>query len=811
MGGGGGGGGHRKKSLRRAVALTPHTFVEQFTGALHDISAKVSHAHHHHHHSHDHHKTRGGGGGVRGSRSHVDQAANQATNHADQLEEQLDNMRAINRKHRLHSKLFTEEAFPLEHQLVKQHASHLPTHIDTLEDYQKWLSVRDTLTEEGRVQFGLLRRVAIDLFNQETVDLAIPIEPPTKAGADEMYVPPNTSNDPYDNAPAPVEIAEAEDTIDEHPFVGQIRDAQALQTDAEREHYRQMALKEADQRQLLMLLCGDIEADVFFDKKGDMRHPTQIIDQILFLLKPYHLSNSKVGAWGQHLKFYANYAWKYGYNVTLLLVSVMAMYHIGQFVVTCVHHIGVTKVYHRVIRWVLNQATAMLVGLFNTVVRLVSKHATVANTGLAWSSATGRKFVKALCVGGPVTALCYFFSECKVDYNSSEQLTYAMYGVRSMYDRYKQLDAMNYLAQLTPGFFGEDMSTGITNGQLGLLCRVQAEFVAIDKRIAELRADEFARLIKSYNETYRGSGITQHKLELGNLLNRVYNTSLSTYEESPEKLRSELLREYPDDVRSFHLLDAYGHPRIPTDICKAYFIYAQRRYQSQVIPTIPYTGGPIEKYFKLTPTEQLKTMRKGMDDKDTSKNVPDEWWRQHPYLYSKNQTKLPLREALLTEPADVLSIFEKGGRNAIRKHEGWTHRIAHLSTEKLVHRFHLSLILLETEYDLVKREERAVYDKVLDLGEGVKGVEWDERRDMMGFAKGRRLSAARGSRRSSRSSETVRNTAKADARAIKSLQKLFVALMYDNLSKNILGKNATITFTKPEFEKTIEKLYKKCM
>ena len=653
----------------------------------------------------------------------------------------FDIVKSINDKNRLISKLFSEFEFPLDHSIVVSNKGHLPEHIETIQDYQKWLSIEDQLTNEGKRRFGVLRKLAYQLFTQEEVDNAVAIE--SVKNVEDTYLPPNTALDPFDDAnKVDEEKHEPEDTITENPYVGKIKKYQETQSKEERIKYEQMALKEADQRQLLMILCGDIEAVMFFDKKGDMRHPEQIIKQTLFLLEPYNLTHSKMGAMAKHVYYYANLMWKYGYTVTMLMVSLMTLYLVGQFMMSCWYSLITNKVYHNIISWFLNKTSSMCIALLNTIMSLLSKHYKIKTKKNMFRGKTGREIVRLICMCGPPTMLWYILTTGKKDYNSNEELSIMMYGARTMLDRRKQLDAMSYLAQLSPGFFGEDMSTGITRGHLGLMKRVQKELLDIDKRIAEVQSDEIARIVKHYNESHRGTGISNRKLRLGNLINKYYWVSLNTEEVNLTLFRKELLADFADDMRSFHFLDAYGHPRNPTDVCKVFFIYWQRCEQSQVLPTVPYKGsGTLAQHMSDTPIEQLKTMRANMDD---TKNIPNTWWRQHPFLYKKNQTRLPLTEALETEPSDVLSMFDKSNQEALRKHKGWTHRIASVGKQSLVERFHLSLKLLDEEYDLVRRKSHLTRKKALETGVGVKGVGWDERRDFMGYEKGLRLSATPG-------------------------------------------------------------------
>lgn len=719
----------------------------------------------------------------------------QTANHRTQ---RLEDARVLNRTKTLRTKLFEKDEYPKDFEVVRKYHSHLPSHMETVHDYQRWLDLKPLLSHKGKKRLKGLRDLAKEDFSSAVVKQSVPsplpelkpeLEEAPPAIAAVAYVPPHVTDElstPTTGSPLKstasvgskhLRVSSKRNTNKSHDrsrtstkqrnplqkqplsfsddanaktstqrtssaFAQQMNDTQLTHTPEEKAHYEQMALKEADQRQLLMLLCGDVEADMFFDNDGQMRGPRQIIEQTLFLLEPYQMSNSKVGVWAKHIYFYTNYVWKYGTTVAALVVSVMSLYHIGLFMMMCTRTLVETHSYSNLIKGFLNKSAFIFIGLYNTIITVLSRQFQISNTGAVFNGRVGQEFVRMLCVGGPPAMLWWFFTRTKVDYSNNEQLTVAMYCARTLHDRHKQLDAMNYLAQLTPGIFGDDLSSGITNGQLGAIAAMQDELLKLDKRVDEMTEDEYAAINVQYNKSGRGTGITEHKIDLANLLNRHFNTALKKQVDEntePELVafRKTLLTIFKDEMRCFHLLDAYGHPRDKVGICKAYFVYWQMCEQSQRLPTIPYEGqDTFVEYLKLTPLQQLRTKRKTMK---SSKNIPNTWWRQHPFLYKNDKTPIDLQDALRTEPSDVLSLFDYGNQKSIRKHKGWTHRIAQIGKENAIDRFHLNTLLLSKEYDLIRRKTSSERKKALVNAEPIDTDKWNDDRDVNVFEGGVRL------------------------------------------------------------------------
>jgi hypothetical protein len=86
-------------------------------------------------------------------------------------------------------------------------------------------------------------------------------------------------------------------------------------------------------------------------------------------------------------------------------------------------------------------------------------------------------------------------------------------------------------------------------------------------------------------------------------------------------------------------------------------------------------------------------------------------------LYKKDKTKIPFQDALQTERSSELSLMDIDTQRTIRKHKNWTFRIAQHNKRNLMDRFHLydNLLLLNEEYDLVKRKEGEIRQKMLQV------------------------------------------------------------------------------------------------
>ena len=303
-------------------------------------------------------------------------------------------------------------------------------------------------------------------------------------------------------------------------------------------------------------------------------------------------------------------------------------------------------------------------------------------------------------------------------------------------DRCRELgiSVESHLAQLTPGIIGDDVSSGITERQLGLMEAIQKHFIDLDKEVDEMTNDRVSDL---FNKFVTGDGeLTDYKVDLGLMMMAKFQKSRTSEDTDVQAFRKQLMETYPQEMRCFHFLDAYGHPRNVTDICKVFFIYWKRSRESQLIPTIPHQGGPIAKWFDLTPTKFTPVARSFATQKakrssasEELMNTPDhQWWRQHAYLYKSAKNPISLRHVLQEKPASTTASLTPEELQQVKRHPGWTHRISKFTIAALVDKFQLSVNRLEDAYEQ--------HVEVVTKGKGVKGVEWQGSREGMGFGLG---------------------------------------------------------------------------
>ena len=589
----------------------------------------------------------------------------------------------------------------------------IPQQIATQQDYAIWLGIREDLSKVGRERFRLLTQYAEQCFGKEAV---AKIDPDysglrnqgpliAKAPIDPYAQDDDAENDSTANRQA------IGDEIDVSPYVASIKAAQSQQTTEVREKYRQLALKEADQRQLLMLLCGDVEASMFFDKLGQIRHPEQIIEHILFLLKPYRMGNTLVGEIMQWCNYTVNLVWKMSHTAVMVVVTFSMIMLIVDLIHRLIKELNndtseLARFYHLSLRSLL----WLLKTMWNYIVWVFVKNYL---PGIRITKIEYKGWFKTLCTYGGPTLIFMILAKHKLDYKQRERLKALQYASRLVTDRYRQLQAMNYLAELTPGILGEDISSGITVKQLGLMASVQEQLIQLDKEVDEMSKDKMAKLIDFFVRREQLE-LTDLKIELGGLLMSRYQASTSTEDENVQEFRKLLLETYPHEIRCFHLLDAYGHPRNVTDICKVFFVYWKRARESQLIPSIPHQGSSITRWFKSTPIERSKLNQKLKRSSRSAErqNIPmGEWWRQHPFLYNKIKTPISLRYALQEQPTNYAATLGDAVDD-IKQYPGWTHRISKFAIDSLVEKFHLSVERLEDEYEQ--------YVELRIKGEGVK-------------------------------------------------------------------------------------------
>ena len=123
------------KKTHGGAMSSPTHFAHHFMQALHRVSEPTEQP--------VGSRKRTGGGGVR-------QPVRTLNDRSSDAEDFFDTVKSNNTKERLKSKLFPTDEFPFDHAIIVANDHHLPPHINTLPDYQKWLSIEDQLSSEGR-------------------------------------------------------------------------------------------------------------------------------------------------------------------------------------------------------------------------------------------------------------------------------------------------------------------------------------------------------------------------------------------------------------------------------------------------------------------------------------------------------------------------------------------------------------------------------------------------------------------------------------------------------------------------------------
>lgn len=619
----------------------------------------------------------------------------------------------------------------------------LPGEIKSSADYAKWLGLSERFSMQGRTYFqDHFVPYVVELLGAETVKSTHPdtsmsdVTPPVQG-----ILP---TEDPFADGEAGTaqgasETVDLGDSPNVSPYMTGIKAEQVTMSKETREKYRQLALKEADQRQLLMLLCGNVEASMFVDKQGQIRAPEQIIEHTLFLLKPYRMGNSILGEILQWMNFGVNVAWKNGFTVVCIVAQVVGILFAIDML-TKVHTMmlqgkeGPSRAFHSLIRGTANMLMWFIETQWNNFCRFIGRKCLSKPVVNRLTKRDYDKWLRVLATNG-FSALClYIVSKYKPDYDTFQQMNIAQYAVQMVKDRYHQVQAMNYLAQLTPGILGEDLSSGISIKQLNLMMEVQGHFIELDKEVDALTNDQMSGLLLKFTEAE--GELTEFMVEIGNLMMSRYQTSLTSEDTEVQAFRKQLITMFPQEMRVFHFLDAYGHPRNVTDICKVFFMYWKRSQESQLIPTIPHQGGPISRWFDLTPVKFTPVKRSFATQKAkrTSSaaelmNTPNhQWWRQHAYLYKSIKNPISLEHALQENPSAEIATLTPQQLKQVKKYQGWTHRISKLSIPALVDKFQLSVNQLDDAYQQ--------HVEVVIKGKGVKSVDWIPSREGMGYGKG---------------------------------------------------------------------------
>ena len=359
----------------------------------------------------------------------------------------------------------------------------------------------------------------------------------------------------------------------------------------------QQTMKRADQRQLLMLLCGDVPAELFVDpKSGSIRSEQQISHHILFLTKPYNLSNTIFGKVMQRANHVIN---------TIRKGSVSVTETIGWFVVCFVQAIGLisavlTFFHFDPAQKAMNNIVFVLLYLLKTFLNVV-----LNITGLKRSSIRAYRviydvdgFMRLLNTAGASYVVWRVLSSIKVDISSSQRVSLLRAPLQKAIDKLNMTKAMYWISQLEEGAFGESTVSGISDEQLGLMQTVQLQMQQLDLEIAKTRKANIDLYMRKYHQNEK----SRSRQEIFALMNVYYRRAIAGSNSegvyvNPRHLRAKCMERFPHEFRAHHFFDSYGVPRSALQITVAYFCYWEREQRELTIPLIPYDDNDIHAYF----------------------------------------------------------------------------------------------------------------------------------------------------------------------------------------------------------------------
>jgi hypothetical protein len=498
----------------------------------------------------------------------------------------------------------------------------------------------------------------------------------------------------------------------------------------------------ADQRQLLMLLCGNVPAELFVDAAtGYIRNEQQISHHVLFLTKPYRMSNTRAGMLVQNANWFVNTVKNGAMSLTKTLVwSMLAM-------IQCIIMVaGVVVVYKddklhagaQNIAWGLVYLLRGLVQgtarLFGVQMKKMAAYAYVKHPD---------ELLRLILTAGASSVTFYLLTQMEHDISDTQRspLMYMLY--RRALDQWNMTRAMTFLAQLQPGMFGESTVSGISDHQLGLMLKVQQDLIQLDTEILKTRQANVDTYMKEYGTQER----SRDRSRLWAILNTIYHDSRTLYV-NPRQIRAKLLGQFPHEFRAHHFFDSYGYARSATQIVLAYFCTWKRESMEQRIPEVTYTQNKLHEYLHPGEMDPTKTVQR-------SKTLKASWVHLNPVQCSEFYRKMPLvspdNVVNDTLAVDGLNLYEEdqkeradhevGNVSKIRArinltdiftHEqgyagwitanlagneaalerfreisGWTHKLSPALQKRLIHEFHLSTGEAATDYkEFIERQLR---------------------------------------------------------------------------------------------------------
>ena len=505
------------------------------------------------------------------------------------------------------------------------------------------------------------------------------------------------------------------------------------------------AVKRSDQRQLLMLLCGDVPAELFVDAKtGHIRSEQQISHHILFLTKPYQMSNTRVGIVMQNVNWFVN---------TVKNGTVSFGKAVGWFIATIIEALSLAMLVYqfhkhdRLHRFAQNTAHMMLhlaVTLFQVFMRMsgMSKKKSRAFKYLRNVSELGR--VLATTTAGAL--LWHVLSTQVIELSHNQQVPIIFATYRKAIDKWNLTRAMAWLAQLQPGMFGESTVSGISDDQLGLMHKVQDNLVELDIEILKTNQANMEVFRKRYVDIEQ----SYDRQKLWAELNVAYHAAQSSYV-NPRRLRALLMKQYPHEFRAHHFFDSYGFPRSAIHIVLAYFCQWDREEREMQMPTVPYNDNTVHEYLHPTEYNALKKGRTLQGSLVHLNPIQSSEFYRKSTLFNPDKV---VHDTHFVDDADLHEVdtvergeHEVGNRNIraridltdifthekgfvgwiestlpnneeaieqFRKISGWTHKISPVIQKRLIHEFDLNTRRSAGDYKQFVERQLRYQDKTAD-------------------------------------------------------------------------------------------------
>lgn len=456
---------------------------------------------------------------------------------------------------------------------------------------------------------------------------------------------------------------------------------------------------EADRRQLLMLLCGNVPATLLVDKRtGYIRRPKQICHHIQFLLRRHRMTNSSVGRYTKILTSTLRAGRLGAMYMTMLVAWTGLLLATMGILMGAVYMFHGTRLNRFIRRRVIYGIFKMVIFAWRVLMHLLDK---LLGTGRPdWTyhvhklrgnpSRDTDALLQWMTSIGFVGVIHKVLNSWKVDMDKTRRVTALRFMFQKINDQWSLLKVSHYIAQSQTGLFGEDSASGLTDAQMGLMYKVQKALKELDEEIdlkSERTVDQsnYNELLDEFGSTYKSGNRQRLCIELHNAYQRAQTHALN-----PRHFRAKMLKDYEHEFRAHHFFNSYGEPRSVLHIVLAYLLCWRREKMNTVLPTVPYKGRElVDDYMNPMNLGQLQERREHV--------LKGEWWQMNPIQCSE-WARLHASDPLVAEErtVDNMGMYTEGPATA-RDYEEERH-----TKETEAYRQHLNLDYLfknEKGYD----------------------------------------------------------------------------------------------------------------